>query len=330
MIGSLWLWLGFIGFVVAMLAVDLGVFHRKAHAITIKEAVLWSVAWIALAMLFNVALYLISGPEPGIQFLAGYLIEKSLSVDNIFVFALLFSALSVPQIYQHRVLFWGILGALLMRGLLIALGATLLEQFHRIIYLFGLFLIITSIRMALHRKSEVRIERNIVLRLLRRVMPITDGYVQEHFFVRRMGQLFLTPLFLALVVVETTDLIFAVDSIPAIFAVTENPFIVYTSNVFALLGLRSLYFVFAELINKFVYLKYALSIILGYVGIKMLLTDLYHIPTPLSLAFIAFVLALAIVASVVHTRSRAWQPGEQRNRDADADIAHEKQAARSR
>ncbi len=310
---SIWLWIGFNGFVLAMLAVDLGVFHRHAHTVSLKEALSWSLVWIALALVFNAGLYIWQGPEPALQFLTGYLIEKSLSVDNIFVFVLLFSAFGVPAAYQHRVLFWGVLGALVMRGILIAVGAVLLEDFHWIIYLFGAFLIFTGIRMAVHKETEVHPERNPVLKLVRRVVPVTNGYEQDRFTVRKAGQLWVTPLLLVLVAVETTDLIFAVDSIPAIFAVTGDPFIVYTSNVFAILGLRSLYFVFANIIHQFYYLRLGLAVILAFVGIKMVLTDLYHIPTGLSLLVIALVLTIAIMASIVRARrlnARPQQPGE--------------------
>jgi tellurite resistance protein TerC len=300
--GTTWLWIGFNVFVLAMLALDLGVFHRKAHAVSIKEASIWSVVWITSAMAFNAGIYFFSGPEPALQFFTGYLIEKSLSVDNIFVFGLLFTYFNVPAAYQHRVLFWGVLGALVLRGILIVLGTSLLDAFHWIIYLFGAFLIFTGVRMAFHKEEEVHPERNPVLKLVRRIVPVTHGYERDRFMVRRAGQVLVTPLLLVLLVVETTDLIFALDSIPAIFAVTLDPFIVYTSNVFALLGLRSLYFVFANAMAKFYYLKLGLAVVLSFVGVKMVLADIYHIPTTLSLAVIAVVLATAIVASVVRAR----------------------------
>jgi tellurite resistance protein TerC len=300
---NVWGWVGFNAFVLVMLALDLGVFNRKAHSVSLKEALTWSVVWITLALLFNLGLYFISGPEAALQFLTGYLIEKSLSVDNIFVFVLLFSAFKVPAAHQHRVLFWGVLGALVMRGILIAVGATLIEDFHWIIYVFGAFLIITGIRMGLHKETEVHPERNPVLKLVRRFLPVTEDYEGQRFIVRRDGRTLVTPLLLVLVTIETTDLIFAVDSIPAIFAVTTNAFIVYTSNVFAILGLRSLYFVFANIIDKFYYLRIGLAVILSYVGVKMVLTDIFHIPTPLSLLVIALVLAAAILASLWRART---------------------------
>ena len=261
-----------------------------------------------MALLFNAGLYIFRGPDPALQFFTGWLIEKSLSVDNIFVFVLLFAAFSVPAAFQHRVLFWGIIGALIMRGILIAVGVVLLEQFHWIFYVFGAFLILTGIRMALHKEMEINPEKNPLLKLARRIFPVTKDYEQDHFVIRRAGQLMVTPLLLVLLIVESTDLVFALDSIPAVFAVTRDPFIVYTSNVFAILGLRSLYFVFANVIDKFTYLKLGLSIILTYVGVKMVLADVYHVPTLLSLAIIAVVLAGAIVASVIRNRYVAAKP----------------------
>lgn len=308
----LWLWIGFNIFVLAMLALDLGIFHRKAHAVSIKEAALWSVVWIALALLFNLGIYLFwdrlvpgsayTNSQAALSFFTGYLIEKSLSVDNIFVFVLLFTFFAVPAAYQHRVLFWGILGALLMRGALIAVGAALLKEFHWIIYVFGAFLIFTGIRMALHRNEEMHPEQNPLVKLLRKVMPVTETYEKDHFFIRRAGKLMATPLFLVLILIESTDLIFAVDSIPAIFAVTQEPFIVYTSNVFAILGLRSLYFLLAGVVDKFYYLKLGLSVVLVFVGIKMTIVDLYKIPVGVSLGVIALILTTSIVASLIRAK----------------------------
>ncbi|HZR44834.1 MAG TPA: TerC family protein [Ktedonobacteraceae bacterium] len=299
---SIWAWIVFNLFVIGLLALDLGVFHRKAHSVSLKEALIWSCIWIALALTFNAGLYFLNGPEEALQFFTGYLIEKSLSVDNIFIMVMIFGYFHVPAAYQHRVLFWGILGALIMRGILIVIGTALIDDFHWIIYVFGLFLIFTGIRMGLQKETEVHPERNPMLKLVRRVLPVTNDFERERFFVRRAGQLMVTPLLLVLVVIETTDLLFAVDSIPAIFAVTSDPFIVYTSNVFAILGLRSLYFVFANIVHKFHYLKIGLAVILTYVGVKMVLTDIYHIPTALSLLVIAVILAVAIVASLIRAR----------------------------
>jgi tellurite resistance protein TerC len=299
---SLWLWAGFNLFVLAMLALDLGVFHRKAHAVSLREATAWSAVWITLALLFNAGIWYFSGPEAGVQFLTGYLIEKSLSVDNIFVIALIFSYFAVPAIHQHRVLFWGILGALVMRAAFILAGAALLDAFHWIIYVFGAFLIITGLKMAFVRDTEIHPEKNPVLRLVRRLVPVTTDYRAGHFFVHEAGRRWATPLFLVLVLVETTDLIFAVDSIPAIFAVTTDPFLVYSSNIFAILGLRSLYFLLAGVMGKFVYLKLGLSSILVFVGTKMAIMDLYKIPSFVSLLVVAALLATAIVASLWKTR----------------------------
>jgi tellurite resistance protein TerC len=297
---NIWFWIGFNVFVLALLLLDLGVFHRQDHAISVKEATIWTVIWISLALLFNAAIYFYAGPEPALQFLTGYLIEKSLSVDNIFVFVMLFSYFAVPVEYQHRVLFWGILGALVMRGLLIGVGAFLIEQFHWIIYIFGAFLIFTGLRMAFQKEEkDIQVESNVMVKMLRRVIPITEGYHGHDFFVRQAGRLFATPLLLVLIVVETTDLIFALDSIPAIFAVTTNAFLVYTSNVFAILGLRSLYFLLAGVVTKFRFLKLGLSAVLAFVGTKMLVEGFYHIPIALSLGVIAAILAISIGASLL-------------------------------
>ena len=310
--GTIWLWIGFNVFVLLMLALDLGVFHRHSHAVSTKEAATWSVIWIGLAMLFNMGIYFFwdvlapqsayTSREASLAFFTGYLIEKSLSVDNIFVFVLIFSYFAVPAAYQHRVLFWGILGALLMRGALIAVGATLLKEFHWIIYVFGAFLIFTGIRMALHKNEELHPENNPLVRLLRRIMPVTQGYEGDKFFVRRAGTVMATPLLLVLLMVESTDLIFAVDSIPAIFAVTNDPFIVYTSNVFAILGLRSLYFLLANIVDKFQYLKIGLAFVLTFVGAKMVLVDVYKIPVEISLAVIASILTISVLASLWKAR----------------------------
>jgi tellurite resistance protein TerC len=298
-----WLWIGFNLFVLMMLGLDLGIFHRNAHAVSIKEALIWSGIWIALAMLFDAGIFLLSGPELALQFLTGYLTEKSLSIDNIFVFVLLFTAFDVPLAYQHRVLFWGVLSALVMRGAMIALGVFLLETFDWILYLFGAFLIFTGLRMILQKETRIHPERNVLLKGVRRILPITHNYERGHFLVWRGGRVMATPLLLVLLVVETTDLIFALDSIPAIFAITKDPFIIYTSNVFALLGLRSLYFVFANMMGKFSYLKLGLAAVLFFVGIKMILDNVYHLSAGLSLLIITVILAIAIIASVLHTQN---------------------------
>jgi tellurite resistance protein TerC len=295
-------WLAFTCAVLFLLALDLGVFHRDAHVVSTREAAAWSIAWIALALAFNGGIFMLSGSEKGVEFLTGYLIEKSLSVDNIFVFVLIFSYFAVPPQYQHRVLFWGVVGALAMRAALIFAGASLLEHFHWIIYLFGAVVILSGLRMLTQKHAELHPERNPAVRLVSRIFPVTKSYHGQSFFIRHSGKLVLTPLAIVLVVVETTDLIFAVDSIPAIFAVTDDPFIVYTSNVFAILGLRALYFLLAGMVQRFTYLKPALSAILIWVGAKMLLTDVYKVPTLASLGVIAALLAIAAMASFVAVR----------------------------
>jgi tellurite resistance protein TerC len=315
--GMIWLWVGFNLFVLAMLALDLGVFHRDAHEVSIKEAAIWSVVWISLAMVFNVLIFffwerLVPGSqytagEASLAFLTGYLIEKALSVDNIFVFVLIFGYFAVPAKYQHRVLFWGIIGALLMRAGMIFAGAALIKQFHWIIWIFGAFLIFTGIKMATSKEEKLEPEKNPVIRLFKRFMPVSEHYDGQKFFTMQNGVRMATPLFLVLLMVETTDLIFAVDSIPAIFAVTQDPFIVYTSNVFAILGLRSLYFVLGGMMHKFHYLKLGLAVVLAFVGTKMLLPDLTNailgysikIPTAISLGVVAGIIAVAVVASLI-------------------------------
>jgi len=285
-----------------MLALDLGVFHRKAHVIKFKEALAWSAIWIALALIFNVGIYFWRGPETALEFLTGYLIEKSLSVDNLFVFLLIFSYFGMSPLYQHKVLFWGILGALIMRAIFIATGVTLIRKFHWVIYIFGVFLILTGIRIALQKDKEIHPERNPVLRLLRRFMPITERYEDGRFLVKREGQYLATPLLIVLLVVETTDIIFAVDSIPAILAITLDPFIVYTSNVFAILGLRALYFALAGIMQLFHRLHYGLAVILVFVGIKMILADIYKIPVGVALGVVASILLISVIASIARPR----------------------------
>ncbi len=297
------LWIVFNLFVLGLLALDLGVFHRKAHAVSIREALSWSIAWISLALIFNGWIYYMWGSEKALEFLAGYLIEKSLSVDNIFVFLVIFSYFSVPAMYQHRVLFWGILGALVMRAIFIAVGAALLTAFHWMIYLFGGFLVITGIKLLLAGDEKIDPEKNPAVRLARKLMPITNEYQGQRFFARIDGRLWATPLLLVLLVIETTDVIFAVDSIPAIFAVTMDPFIVYTSNVFAILGLRALYFLLAGIMNMFRYLKVGLAFVLCFVGVKMMIVDLFKIPIGISLGVIAGILAVSVVASLLVRRS---------------------------
>lgn len=293
------LWAAFNLFVLGMLALDLLVFNRKAHAVSLREALSWSLVWIALALIFNAGIYHMWGEEKALEFLTGYLIEKSLSVDNLFVFLIIFSYFDVPTIYQHRVLFWGILGALVMRAIFIAAGAALLSTFHWIIYLFGGFLVITGIKMFFAGDEKIEPEKNPAVRLLRRWMPITAEFQGPRFFVRINQRLWATPLFVVLLVIETTDVIFAVDSIPAIFAITLDPFIVYTSNIFAILGLRALYFLLAGILEMFRFLKLGLSVVLCFVGVKMMLVDFYKIPIGVSLGIIAGILTVAIAASLL-------------------------------
>ncbi|HEY7320401.1 MAG TPA: TerC family protein [Candidatus Binatia bacterium] len=293
------LWVAFNVFVLGMLALDLGVFHRKAHAVSIKEASIWSAVWILLALIFNLGIYFVWGQEKALEFLTGYVIEKSLSVDNLFVFLMIFQYFATPAIYQHRILFWGIVGALVMRALFIATGAALLENFHWMIYVFGAFLIITGIKMLLQGDEKLEPNKNPVVRLFQRWIPMVNEYEGQHFFVRKAGKIHATLLMLVLVVVETTDVIFAVDSIPAIFAITRDPFIVYTSNVFAILGLRALYFMLAGVMEMFIYLKVGLSFVLCFVGAKMLAVDFYKIPIGISLGVVGGILLLSVAISLV-------------------------------
>lgn len=298
-IGTPSLWIGFTVFVLALLALDLGVFHRKAHEVSMKEALTWSVVWISLALLFNAGVYSWFGPERGLEFLAGFLIEKALAVDNIFVFVVLFSYFAVPATLQHKVLFWGIIGALIMRAIFIVLGGVLLQQFHWIMYVFGAFLILTGIKLLFQKDSEIHPERNPLFLLFMRFVPTLPTYHGASFFVRQSGRWYATPLFVVLVSVEVTDLVFAIDSIPAIFAVTSDPFIVYTSNIFAILGLRSLYFLLAGIIHQFHYLKTGLAFVLAFVGVKMMIVDIYKVPIGLSLSVIALLIGGAILASLL-------------------------------
>ena len=304
-IGSPVLWLGFVVFVLVMLAVDLGVFHRKLRAVTVKEAAGWSLVWVSLAVLFGAGVYVWFGADRALEFAAGYLIEKALAVDNIFVFVVIFSTFAVPLSYQHRVLFWGVLGALVMRAAFIFAGGALLERFHFAIYGFGGILVVTGVKLLVQRHQEANPERNPVVRVLRRIIPVTSGFEGDAFVVRRAGRRFATPLLVALFAVEVTDVMFAVDSIPAIFAVTMDPFIVFTSNVFAILGLRSLYFVLAGIIRKLAYLKTGLALVLLFVGAKMSLMDVIKVPIGVSLAVVAAILAIAVLASLVKPRARS-------------------------
>ena len=299
-----WMWAAFGGIVVGMLALDLGVFHRSAHKVSPREAATWSAVWVSLALAFAGGLWAVEGRDTALQFLAGYVVEEALSVDNLFVFLLLFSYFRVPEALQHRVLFWGIVGALLMRGVMIALGALLLARFHWIIYVFGAFLVFTGIKMLLQKDGELEPERNPVLKLVRRIMPVSDHYHGDRFFIRApwgpdgVIRRVATPLFVVLVLVETTDVVFAVDSIPAVFGVTRDPFIVFTSNIFAILGLRSLYFLLAAVVHRFWALKPALSLVLMFVGAKMLASGAYHVPIGISLGVIVAILGGSVAVSL--------------------------------
>ena len=310
MTDNFWLWTGFNLFVLLMLALDLGVFHRKAHIVSFREAIAWTAAWITLAVLFNIGVWHFAGAQKALEFTTGYVIEYSLSVDNIFVFAMLFSYFAVPPLYQHRVLFWGILGALVLRAIMIVAGTVLITKFAWIIYVFGAFLILTGIKMIVKREEEIHPERNPVVKWFKKLMPVTGDYRGDKFFVRENGIRMATPLFVVLLLVEVSDVIFAVDSIPAIFAVTKDPFIVYTSNVFAILGLRSLYFALAGVLDKFHYLKIGLGVVLTFVGVKMLLGHTaYKIDTLFSLGVIVAVLAASIIASLLRPKKAALHIG---------------------
>jgi tellurite resistance protein TerC len=298
MVTSLWFYVGFTVFVLTMLALDLGVFHRKAHVVQPKEAGMWVAIWMTLAFVFATLIYFWQGSNNALLFVTGYLIEQSLSVDNIFVIVMIFSYFNIPGKYQHRVLFWGILGALVMRGIFIGMGAVLIERFGWIMYVFGAFLIFTGIRMAFQQDEEFDAEQNVVMRTARRFVRVTNRYDGQRFFTIENGVRVATPLFLVLLLVEFTDLVFAVDSIPAIFAITTDPFLVYTSNVFAILGLRSMYFLLNGIVHKFVYLKYGLAVILTFVGVKMVIVDFYHVPILVSLGVIVVTLAASILASL--------------------------------
>ncbi len=300
-----WLWGGFTVFVLGMLALDLGVFNRRAHVVRTREAAAWSLAWVSLALVFGLGVYRLLGRRAALEFAAGYLVEEALSIDNLFVFILIFSYFKVPRNLQHRVLFWGILGALVTRGIMIAAGAALIDRFQWVIYIFGAFLVFTGLKMAFQKEADIDPEHNPVLRLVRRVLPVTTAFRAQRFFVREAPEpgaavrLMATPLFIVLVLVETTDVVFAVDSIPAIFGVTRDPFLVYTSNVFAILGLRSLFFLLAGVITKFHYLRYGLAAVLAFVGAKMLASEVLHVPIGVSLGVIAGLLAVSVVASIV-------------------------------
>lgn len=292
-------WVVFNIFIALMLALDLLVFHRKAHTVTVKEASYLSVFWISLAFLFNIYIYYDRGEDAALSFLTGYLIEKSLSVDNLFVFLLIFRYFHTPKTSLHKVLFWGVLGAIIMRGIFIWLGIALISQFHWMIYVFGAFLVFTGVKLALEKDKEIHPENNPILKIFKYFFPVSDTYEEDKFFIKRKGKTLATPLFIVLLAIESSDLIFAVDSIPAILAITYDPFIVYTSNIFAIMGLRSLYFVLSHMLAAFHYLHYGLSVILVSIGAKMLIADLVKVPTLLMLSFVFFILITSVVASLL-------------------------------
>ena len=304
-IGNPLMWGSFAILIVAMLALDLGVFHRREHEVKTKEAAIWTAVWVALSLAFAAWVWFEAGRRPALEFLTGYLIEKSLSIDNIFVFIVIFDYFRVPAKYHHRVLYWGILGALVMRGIFIAIGAALVSNFEWVLYVFGAFLVYTGYRIVRERGTSVDPGHNPVVKLVRRFVPLTDGYHGKHFVVRHAGKLMATPLLLVLLVVEATDVVFAVDSIPAIFGVTQDPFLVFTSNIFAILGLRALYFLLADLMDRFHYLPYGLGAVLVFIGAKMLVHDWVHVPIELSLGVVALLLAGAVAASLL------WPPDEE-------------------
>lgn len=296
----LWAWFAFIAFVIVMLAIDLGIFQRKAHVVRPREAALWTATWVTLSLAMGLLFHFWLGSEKAVQFITGYVLEWSLSVDNIFVFVLVFTYFKVPFKYQQRVLLWGILGALIMRGLMIIVGAALIARFSWILYLFGAFLLFTGLRMLFSKDDHDQdLNKNPAIRLVRRILPITDEYDGQKFFTVKDGVRMATPLLLALVVIEFTDLLFAVDSIPAIFAITTDPFIVFTASIMAVLGLRSMYFLLAHVVNRFVYLQTGLALILVYIGVKMLIIDIFHIPSLVSLAVVIGILVLSVVASLL-------------------------------
>ncbi len=290
-------WVVFSIIITIMLVLDLGVFHKNTHEIKMKEALTWSAVWIALAMVFNIGIYFYLGSKPALEFFAGYILEKSLSVDNIFVFILIFSSMKVPKIYQHRILFWGVIGAIIMRAVFIGVGVTLMEKFHWITYVFGALLVITGIKMVIPKDESMDPNNDFTINLVKKFIPITDGYRGDRFFTKENGKLFATPLFLVLILIESSDVIFAVDSIPAILAITNDTLILFTSNIFAILGLRSLYFALGGLMDQFRYLKYALAAILTFVGIKMLIVNYYKVPIGLSLSIIGSLLVISMILS---------------------------------
>jgi tellurite resistance protein TerC len=315
-ISNNYLWVAFGAIILVMLVLDLGFFQRRAHAISTREAGIWTGTWVAIALLFGLAVYFFRNPLTAAEYYTGYIIEYSLSVDNLFVFVVIFTSFNVKPQHQHRVLFWGILGAMIMRGILIATGSVLLERFFWVAYIFGAFLVFTGIRLGFRKEAEPEPEKNLVLRIARRFLPMASNPKEQSFLERQGGKLLITPLFLVLVTIETTDLVFALDSIPAIFGITTDIFVVYTSNIFAVMGLRSLYFLLAKAIGKFYYLQTALAVILTFVGIKMLISHFITLPVIISLAVVIFVLGLGVIASLIRDK-RKKQPDRSNNLSSD-------------
>jgi tellurite resistance protein TerC len=309
----IWIWILFNAVVIGLIVLDLGVFHRKDHEESFRESAIWTAVWTLVALVFNAGIYLYAGGEPALSFLSGYVIERALAVDNIFVFMMIFTAFGVPSVLQYRALFWGIIGAIVLRAVLIATGTVLIERFEWVLYFFGAFLVVTAIRMLRSEEKEIDPGNHTVVRLVRRLVPVTDRYEGSHFFARIKGKRAVTPMFVVLAVIAVSDLVFALDSIPAIFAITRDPFIVYSSNILAVLGLQAMYSMLAGVIEQVDMLKYGLSAVLGFVGVKMLIAGFYHVPIGISLGIIVSMLAISIIASRIfpeHDTGGAANPVE--------------------
>lgn len=301
---NIMLWSVFTLVIVTMLLLDLGIFHKKAHSVNFKESLIWTIVWITLAMLFGVGIYFFYGHQKALEYVTGYLLEKSLSVDNIFVFVMIFTYFKVPKIYQHKVLFWGVLSAVILRGIFIAAGIALIEQFSVVIYIFGAFLIFTGIKMFFKKDDDIHPENNPVLKMVKKLFRITHEYEEGNFFTRKKGLLYATPLFVVLIFVEMSDILFAVDSIPAVLGITTDPLVVFTSNIFAILGLRSLYFMVSGVMDLFHFLHYGLAVVLAFVGMKMVIADYYHISILVSLSFILCTIIVSIILSLLIKKSK--------------------------
>jgi tellurite resistance protein TerC len=304
----IWIWILFNVVVIGLIVLDLGVFHRKVHVESIRESAIWTAIWTLVALLFNAGIYFYAGGEPALSFLSGYVIERALAVDNIFVFMMIFTAFSVPQVLQYRALFWGIIGAIVLRAILIATGTVIIERFEWVLYFFGAFLVVTGLRMLRNEEKEIDPGNHPVVRFLRRIVPVTHEYRGARFMIRTKGSLAVTPLFVVLAVIAVSDLVFALDSIPAIFAITQDPFIVYTSNILAVLGLQAMYSMLGGIIEQFHLLKYGLAAVLAFVGVKMLVAGFYHIPIALSLGIIVAMLGISIIASRIFPEKATIEP----------------------